>query len=68
MQACEMSAIVGSFEHFLALPFFEFGMKIDLFEFCASLSFKFADMLSVALSKHYLLGFEIAQLKSHHLH
>ena len=32
--ACEMSAIVGYFEHSLALPFFEIGMKIDLFQSC----------------------------------
>ena len=29
---------------------------------------KFAGILSVALSQHHLLGFEIAQLESHHLH
>ena len=29
---------------------------------------KFAGILSVALSQHHLLGFEIAQLKFHHLH
>ena len=28
--ACEMSSIVWWFEHSLALPFFEIGMKIDL--------------------------------------
>ena len=28
----------------------------------------FAGILSVALSQHHLLGFEIAQLKFHHLH
>ena len=32
--ACEMSAIVRSFEHSLALPFFEIGMKTDLFQSC----------------------------------
>ena len=31
---CEMSAIVRQFEHSLALPFFEIGMKTDLFKFC----------------------------------
>ena len=31
---CEMSAIVRSFEHFLAWPFFEIGMKTDLFLSC----------------------------------
>ena len=32
--ACEMSAIVRSFEHSLALPFFGIGMKTDLFQSC----------------------------------
>ena len=32
--ACEMSAIVQSFEHSLALPFFVIGMKTDLFQSC----------------------------------
>ena len=32
--ACEMSAIVWKFEHSLALPFFEIGMKTDLFQSC----------------------------------
>ena len=32
--ACEMSAIVQSFEHSLALPFFGIGMKTDLFQSC----------------------------------
>ena len=31
---CEMSAIVQLFEHSLALPFFEIGMKTDLFQSC----------------------------------
>ena len=30
--ACEMSVIVGQFEHSLALPFFGIGMKTDLFQ------------------------------------
>ena len=29
---------------------------------------KFADILSAALSQHYLLEFEIAHLEFHHLH
>ena len=32
--ACEMSTIVRSFEHSLALPFFGIGMKTDLFQSC----------------------------------
>ena len=31
---CEMSTIVQSFEHSLALPFFGIAMKTDLFQFC----------------------------------
>ena len=32
--ACEMSTIMWSFEHSLALPFFGIGMKTDLFQSC----------------------------------
>ena len=32
--AYEMSEIVWEFEHYLALPFFEIGMKTDLFHTC----------------------------------
>ena len=32
--ACEISAIVWYFEHYLALPFFGIGRKIDLFQSC----------------------------------
>ena len=32
--ACEMSAIVEKFEHSLALPFFEIGMKTDILQSC----------------------------------
>ena len=32
--ACEISAIVRSFEHSLALPFFGIGMKTELFQSC----------------------------------
>ena len=32
--ACEISAIVQQFEHFLALPFLGIGMKTDLFQSC----------------------------------
>ena len=32
--ACEMSAVVRQFEHSLALPFFEIGIKTDLFQSC----------------------------------
>ena len=54
---------------FLALPFFGIGMKTDLFSPVVTAEFsKFAGILSVALSQHHLLGFEIAQLEFHHLH
>ena len=31
---CEMNAIVWLFDHLLALPFFEIGMKTDFFQSC----------------------------------
>ena len=67
--ACEMSAIVWWFEHSLALPFFGIGMKTDLFQSCGHAEFfKFAGILSAALSQHHLSGFGIAQLEFQHLH
>ena len=32
--ACEISAILWQFEHFLALPFFGIGMRADIFQSC----------------------------------
>ena len=53
---------------FLALPFFEIGMKTDVSSPVATAEFsKWAGILSAALSQHHLLGFEIAQLEFHHL-
>ena len=69
--ACEMSAIVRQFEHFLALPFFGIGMQTDPVSTdpVATTEFsQFAGILSAALSQHHLLGFEIALLEFHHLH
>ena len=40
-----------------------FSSSVAIAEF-----FKFAGILSAALSQHHLLGFEIAQLGFHHLH
>ena len=55
--------------HSLALPFFGIGMKTDLSSPVATTELsKFADILHAALSQHYLLGFEIAQLEFHHLY
>ena len=66
---CEMSAIVWYFEHSLALPFFGIGMKLTFSSAVATADFfKFAGILSAALSQHHLLGLEIAQLEFHHLH
>ena len=66
---CEMSAIVQYFEHSLALPFFDMGMKTDLFQSVDTAEFsKCAGILSAALSQHHLLGFEVAQLEFHCLH
>ena len=60
--ACEMSAIVQQFEHSLALEWkLNFSSPVATAEFS-----KFAGILSASLSHHHLLGFEIAQLESHH--
>ena len=64
-QACEMSAIVQESEHFLTLPFFEIGMKIDLFQSCGHCwVFQICWHIKCSTLMHYLLGFEIAQLNS----
>ena len=48
--ACKMSANVQYFEHYLASPFFEIGMKTDLFQSCDHCCvFKCAGILSAAL-------------------
>ena len=66
---CEMSPIVQYFEHSLALPFFEIGMKLTFSSPVTTAEFsKFAGILSAALSQHHHVGFEIAQLEFHHLH
>ena len=66
---CEMRAIMQCFEQSLALPFFGTEVETDLFLPVATAEFsKFAGILSVALSQHHLLRFEIAQLEFHHLH
>ena len=67
--ACEMSTLCGSLSilwHCLSLRLewkltFSSPVVTDKFS-------KFAGILSAALSQHHLLGFEIAQLESHHLH
>ena len=47
--AREISAIVPQFEHFLALPFFEIGVKLSFSSPVATARFfKFADILSAA--------------------
>ena len=64
-----MSENVQQLAYFLALPFFGIEMKTDLSQPLAAAEFsKFTDILSVALSQHQLLGFEIAQLEFHHVH
>ena len=53
---------------FFGIAFLRIGMKTDLFQSCGHCwVFKFAGILSAALSQHHLLGFEIAQLEFHHL-
>ena len=68
LASMEMSTIVRQFQHYLPLPFFGLGMKLTFPSPLATAEFfKFAGMLSAALSQHHLLGFEIAQLKFHNL-
>ena len=55
-------------EHSLALPFFGIEMKTELCPVATAEFSKFADILSATLSQDLLLGFEIDQLESHHLH
>jgi len=44
-------------------------MKTDFSRPVATAEFsKFAGILSAALPQHHLLGFEVAELESHHLH
>ena len=60
---CEMSTFVWYFERSLTLPFFGIGIKLTFSSPVATAEFsKFAGILNMALSQHYLLAFEIAQL------
>ena len=53
----------------VAWTFFGIGMKTDFSSPVATAEFpKCAGILSAALPQDHLLGFEIAQLESHHLH
>ena len=69
LPACEMSAAVHSLSilwRCLSLGLernLSFSSPVATAEF-----FKFAGILSVALSQHHLLGFETAQLELHHFH
>ena len=63
---CNCAVVWAFFWHCLSLGLewkLTFSSPVATAEFS-----KFAGILSVALSQHHLLGFEIAQLKFHHLH
>ena len=67
--ACEMSAIVRSFDHSLHCLSLGLQWKLTFSSPVATAEFsKFAGILSAALWQHHLSGFEIAQLEFHHLH
>ena len=54
---------------FFGIAFLGLGWKLTFSSPVATAQFsKFVGILSVALSQHHLLGFEIAQLGFHHLH
>ena len=68
--ACEMSAIVQRFEHSLALPFFEIGMKTDLFQSCGR-CWVFQIYWHIkcnTLTALFFLGLETARLAFYHHH
>jgi len=51
------------------MSFFEIGMQTDLFQFCDHADFSiFTGILTAEFLQHDFLGFELAQLKFHHLH
>ena len=67
--ACEMSEIVWEFEHYLALPFFEIGMKLNFSTPVPTAEFSnFAGILRAVFPQHHLSGFEIAELGFYHFH
>ena len=54
---------------FFVIAFLGLEWKLNFCSPVATTDFsKFADILSVALSQHHLLGFEMAPLEFHHLH
>ena len=67
--ACEMSAIVWQFEYSLALPFFEIGMKTDLFQSCGHCwVFQIFWHIECSTFTASSFRFEIAPLEIHRLH
>ena len=62
-----MRATVWQFEHSLALPLFGIGVIFSSPVVTVQFS-EVANIFGTALKQHYLLGFEITQLKFHHLH
>ena len=64
---CEMRAIVLYFEHFFGIALlWDWNENIFSSAMATAEFSKFAGLLNAALS--HLLGFEITQLESHHLH
>ena len=66
---CERNAIVWWFEHLWHCLSLGLEWKLSFSHPVATVEFsRFAGILSVALSQHHLLVFEIAQLEFFHLH
>ena len=75
-----LKPVLGNFKHYFASmrdecncavvwTFFDIALLWDWNENVATAEFsKLAGILSAALPKHHLSGFEIAQLEFHHLH
>ena len=65
----EISIIVQSFEHSWHCLSLGLEWKLTFSSPVATAEFsKFAGIVSAALSQLHVLGFEVAQLESHHLH
>ena len=66
---CEIEQLCSSWNILWHCPSLGLKWKLTFSSLVATAQFsKFAGILSEALSLHHLLGFEIAQLKFHHLH
>ena len=67
MKRVQLCSSLNILWHYPSLEL-EYKLTFSSFPVATAEFFKFAGILSAALSQHHLLGFEIAQLEFHHLH